>query len=125
MDEQDKRALIVFASFNPNGFIREKAVKLMQDFDATLPYILLRQNDWVLQVRQAASAACTYRLQRLSDGEILVALPYAEKLRWSSRGSHGEHITRFFEMLTAPEHLTQVLRYSIFSIKMDEYYLYA
>ncbi len=104
MDEQDKRVITIFASFNPNGFIRERAVKLMQDYHGTLPYILLRQNDWVLQVRQVASAAFKYRLKKLSDGEILAALPYAEKLKWSSRGSHGEYTDRFFEMLTAPEH---------------------
>ena len=40
MDEQDKRALTIFASFNPNGFIRERAVKLMQDYNGTLPYIM-------------------------------------------------------------------------------------
>jgi len=110
MDAQDRRALTVFASFNPNGFIRERAVKLMQEFDGTLPYIILRQNDWVLQVRQAASTAFAYRMQRLSDGEILAALPFAEKLKWSSRGSHGEYTSRFFEALTAPEHLPDLLK---------------
>ena len=109
MDEQDKRALTIFASFNPNGFIRERAVKLMQNYDGTLPYIILRQNDWVLQVRQAASVAFTYRLQRLSDGEILAALPFAEKLKWSSRGSRSEYTNRFFEVLTAPEHLADLM----------------
>jgi len=109
MDEQNKRAVTVFASFNPNGFIRERAVRLMRDYDGTLPYIILRQNDWVLQVRQAASAAFTYRLRRLSEGEILAALPFAEKLKWSSRGSHGEYTDRFFEVLTAPEHLTDLI----------------
>ncbi|MCL1982176.1 MAG: hypothetical protein FWG53_03650 [Clostridiales bacterium] len=110
MDIQDKRALTVFASFNPSGFIREQAVKLMQNYDGTLPYIILRQNDWVQQVLQAAGTAFTYRLQRLSDGEILAALPFAEKLKWSSRGSHGEYTTRFFEVLTAPEHLSDLLK---------------
>jgi hypothetical protein len=110
MDVQDRRALTIFASFNPNGFIRERAVKLMRDYDGTLPYILLRQNDWVLQVRQVASEAFTYRLQRLSDGEILAALPFAEKLKWSSCGSHGEYTDRFFEVLTAPEHLPDLLK---------------
>ena len=110
MEEQDKRALAVFASFNPSGFIRERAVKLMQDYDGTLPYILLRQNDWVLQVRQAANAAFEHRLQRLSGGEILAALPFAEKLKLSSRGSHGEYTRRFFEALTAPEQLTDLMK---------------
>ena len=110
MDTHDKRALTIFASFNPNGFIRERAVELMQGYNGTLPYIILRQNDWVLQVRQAANAAFTYRLNKLSDGEILAALPFAEKLKWSSRGSHGEYTNRFFSLLASPEHLPDLLK---------------
>ena len=104
MDTQDKRALIVFSSFNPNGYIREQAVKAMQDYDMTLPFIILRQNDWVLQVRQAASMAYAYRMQRLSGGELLAALPFAEKLNRGSRGAHDEFAGLFFTALTSPEH---------------------
>ena len=104
MDTQEKRALVVFSSFNPNGYIREQAVKLMQDYDKTLPFIILRQNDWVLQVRQAAIVAYTYRMQRLFDGELLAALPFAEKLNRGSRGAHDEFTKLFFSALTSSEH---------------------
>ena len=109
MDAQDKRALTIFASFNPNGFIREQAVKLLQSHDGTLPFIMLRLNDWVSQVRQAASTAFSYRLQRLSGGELLAALPFAEKLKWGGRGSHAEYTNSFFLLLTAPEHLPDLM----------------
>ncbi|MCL2349001.1 MAG: hypothetical protein FWC50_12180 [Planctomycetaceae bacterium] len=104
MSISERRAVIIFASFNPNGYIREKAVQMMKDYDGTLPYILLRQNDWVPQVREAASAAFTHRLQHLSDGEILDALPYADKLIRSTRGSHSEFTNRFFAVLAAKEY---------------------
>lgn len=104
MSYTERRAVIVFASFNPNGFIREKAVQLMKDYDNTLPYIMLRQNDWVAQVRQAASISFKEKLEKLNEGELLTALPYAEKLRWSSRGSHGEFTRLFFGKLTSAEH---------------------
>lgn len=104
MSVAERRAIIIFASFNPNGYIREKAVVMMKVYDNTLPYIILRQNDWVVQVRQAASRSFDERLQKLNEGELLIALPYAEKLKWSSRGSHGEYTKRFFQKLTSPEH---------------------
>ena len=104
MDDADRRAVCIFASFNPNGFIREKAVHMLQEFDGTLPYILLRLNDWVSQVRQTASAAFSFRLQRLSKGELLTALPFAEKLKGAGRGDHDVYIQRISSVLTAPEH---------------------
>lgn len=109
MSLSDYRAVTVFASFNPNGFIRESAVHMLKEYDGTLPYIILRQNDWVQQVRKAASAAFTYRLQRLSEGEIIAALPFAEKLKWSIHGSHGEYTNQFFSVLTAPEHTSDLM----------------
>ena len=109
MSYAERRAIIIFASFNPNGFIREKAVRLMKDYDNTLSYIILRQNDWVLQVRQAASESFDEKLQKLSSGELVKALPYAEKLKWSNRGSHGEYTKRFFERLTSIDHRSDLM----------------
>ena len=104
MNINDRRAVIVFASFNPNGFIREQAVRMMSEYSGTLPYIILRQNDWVIQVRQAAIKAFSERLRKPSTGEILIALPFVEKLRWSKRSSHEEYIKSFFDKLTSLEH---------------------
>jgi len=100
----ERRAIIIFASFNPNGFIREKALMMMKDYDNTLPFIILRLNDWVIQLRQAASKAFNEKMQKLNEGELLLALPFAEKLRWCNRGSNDECIRLFFEKLTSQEH---------------------
>jgi hypothetical protein len=109
MNVAERRAVIIFASFNPNGYIREKSVRLMKDIDGALPYIMLRQNDWVQQIRQAASRAFLYRLQRLSPGEMLAALPFAEKLKWSFRSSHDEYINHFLSVLSTPEHIQDLM----------------
>ena len=109
MSYTERRAVIVFASFNPNGFIREKAVLMMKDYDNTLPYIILRQNDWVLKVRQTASLSFNERLQKLSNGELLTSLPFAEKLKLSTRGSHGEYTKLFFDKLASPNHRADLM----------------
>jgi len=103
MDIAERRAVSIFASFNPNGFIREKAVHMMRDYEGTLPYIILRQNDWVEQVRKAASEALVYRLQHPSEGEVFAALPFVDKLKRSKRGSHDKSINLFYAALVASE----------------------
>ena len=87
MDEDERRAVIVFASFNPNGFIREQAMRMMKDCAGTLPFVILRQNDWVLQVRNAAEKIAEHRLSHLSPGELIAALPFVDILSRSKRVS--------------------------------------
>lgn len=109
MSVAERRAIVIFSSFNPNGFIREKAVIMMKDYENTLPFIFLRQNDWVREVRQTATFAFCEKMQKLNKGELLLALPYAEKLKWSSRGSHGEYTRLFLETLTSNEHRDELM----------------
>lgn len=85
MSETECRAVTVFASFNPNGFIRERAVRMMKDSVGTLAYIVLRQNDWVPQVREAALESAVYRLSHLSSGELVAALPFIDKVNRGER----------------------------------------
>ena len=80
MDADGRWAIIILASFSPNGYIRERALHMMANHEQALPYITLRLNDWVPQVRLAAVAAFKCRLAHLSDGELLSALPYVEKI---------------------------------------------
>ncbi|MDL2275941.1 hypothetical protein LJC22_07440 [Desulfosarcina sp. OttesenSCG-928-G10] len=109
MDSDERRAISIFASFNSNGFIREKAVQAMKNQGGTLAYIILRLNDWVSQVQQAASDAFAYRLQCLSEGELFSALTAAEKLKRSGRGSHHENINRFLIVLTSRAHAQDLM----------------
>lgn len=103
MNMAERCAVVLFASFNPNGFIREKAVRMMKDYDGTLPYIFLRLNDWVWQVRQAASDALPCRLLHPSAGELLAALPFADKLKRSVRDSHEKYTNQFYAVLAKSE----------------------
>ena len=104
MNEAERRAVIIFASFSPNGFIRERAVRLMKDYPGTLPFAILRQNDWVSQVRSAAAEAADYRLSHLSNRELINALPFADKLSRSGRTKTGNiYVNRIYTALTANE----------------------
>jgi len=104
MSKEERCAIIVFASFNPNGFIREEAVRMLKDYDGALPYIILRQNDWVEQVHQAAASSFDKRINCPAIGEIIDSLPYIERLNFGKRNSHQEKIKIFFNRLNSPEH---------------------
>ncbi|NLK95767.1 MAG: hypothetical protein GX275_11390 [Clostridiales bacterium] len=102
MSNYEKRAVIIFSSFNPNGYIREKAVKLLLNFQNTLPYITLRKNDWVLQVRQAAHLAFCKRIEEAEDMELLRTLPFLEKLRRSSGDAYVELSEIIYKKMSSP-----------------------
>ena len=102
MSKDARCAVIVFASFNPNGFIRERAVRMMKDYDGMLSFAILRLNDWVSQVQNAAIETVDYRLSNLAAGELIAALPFADKLSRSGRIRDANPcIKRIFATLTS------------------------
>ena len=104
MSVDERRAVTIFASFNPNGFIRERAVHMMKGYVGTLPFMLLRQNDWVSQVREAANETADYRLANLSEGELIAALPFADKISRSGRLQNKDlYVSRIYTTLILPE----------------------
>ena len=64
MSKDEQRAVLIFSSFNPNGYIREQALKLLVFYEETLPYLVLRLNDWVYNVRQTALTMFSKRIGR-------------------------------------------------------------
>lgn len=110
MNEDERRAVIVFASFNPNGFIRERAVRMMKDYAGTLQFAILRQNDWVSQVRKAADETVDYRLANLSERELISALPFADKFSRSGRSKCNDtYINRIYSVLTSRENERELI----------------
>ena len=79
------RAVLVFSTFHPNGYIREQAVAALGTDPRALAAVLLRCNDWVAQVRQAALESLKQLLDTADGAEIAAALPILEKLRRSGR----------------------------------------
>lgn len=78
----DGPGLLQLASFHPSGFVRAEAVRLLaeQPLAAALPCLLLRLNDWVLPVQQAARAAVGARLGPAAAAALLPCLALVEQL---------------------------------------------
>lgn len=102
MSMPERRSVIVFSSFHPNGYLRQQAIELMETYEMTLPFIILRLNDWVAQVRQAAAIALEKRLVDPAPGEMFAAIPFADKISRGGRSAHGVTLQQFTEALLRP-----------------------
>lgn len=96
LSPEECRAVLVFSTFHPNGYIREQAVAALGTDSQVLPAVLLRCNDWVAQVRQAALESLKCLLESADGAEIAAALPILEKLRRSSRCQLDDILPLFF-----------------------------
>ena len=102
MSNEEQRAILIFASFHPNGFIRERAVKMLSQYSGTLLYLVLRTNDWVAQVRQANKEAIKYKMEHLAEGELMAALPFFEKINLGKRSRQDYDTKEFYNKLLEP-----------------------
>lgn len=76
-------SLVQLALCHPSGFVREAAIRLSPPHAnrAELATLLLRTNDWVMQVRTAAHAAIRARLTAPQLPELIAVLPVIDSMR--------------------------------------------
>lgn len=85
LNDEEYYYFIILGSFHPNGYFRQKCIKQMATIDNTLPYIILRINDWVGMVQQEAYNAALNRIKNASLEELFQALPVMLKVKNSLR----------------------------------------
>ena len=71
-------------TFHPNGYFREACVRRLASDPESYMFLLLRLNDWVPEVRQAAKEACMDFSKMDFDG-LAAGLSALEKVRRSDR----------------------------------------
>lgn len=100
-------------SFNPNGFIREKAVRqLAKRFDGKeLPFILLRANDWVESVHNQAIAALQERLEGDYSRHFTNNLYLIKHLSTLGRYNHEGIQELIANVLCSPQYESELLNY--------------
>lgn len=83
-------AVLMLASMHSNGFVRERAVRLLagRRDGGELPYLLVRTNDWVTPVREAAEAAVRARLLAAYAAHFVRCLTLVDDLRRERRASN-------------------------------------
>jgi HEAT repeat protein len=109
--EASRTSVLGLVSFHRSGYVRERAVRLLAaaPAGAGLPYLLIRLNDWVANVRSAARQAVEKCLGAGSPGLLLGNLALVVRLADCRRTDHADLVGALLRRLTVPEYLPDLL----------------
>ena len=83
--DRDYFWILALGSFHPNGYYRQACLEEMAGYPGALPFLVLRLNDWVGQVRLAAARAVLTRLEICPLDELFMAMMALDKVKRSGR----------------------------------------
>lgn len=83
--DRDYFWVLALGSFHPNGYYRQACLEEMAGYPNALPFLVLRLNDWVGQVRLAAARAVSARLEICPLDELFMAMMALDKVKRSER----------------------------------------
>lgn len=83
--EQDYIFALVLGTFHPNGYFRERCLHQLKPYPDSLPFFILRMNDWVLTIRRAAACLAEKRAAICPLTELFLASQALLKVKWSGR----------------------------------------
>jgi len=94
-------SLLGMASFHQNGYVREAAINRLNMISggAELRFLILRLNDWVSNVRDAAYDAVGSRLRPEYGAAFVATLPLVARLERAGRADHAALIQAINDLL--------------------------
>lgn len=125
-----KRALLICGLSHPDGYFREQCLRRFSGLSYTLQFVLMRLNDWVPEVRCAASEVFAEQLKRKGIcSELISSMPFVEYVRRGERAhrdssfsmdAFDDTLLRHFEeysnaVLSAPKEI-RGLCYKVFTL---------
>lgn len=78
-------ATIKLGTFASNGYYRQHCMERLRDVEDSLPFLILRMNDWVVQIREEAYKLSQQRMRICGLYEFFLSLPILEKVKASER----------------------------------------
>lgn len=122
VDAQSRAAVLGLVSFHHNGYVRHEAVKLLSQVDTgyELPYLLIRQNDWVGVISDEAQSAVRKRLVPAYLPRFVRCLPLVVHLLSFTRRNLSPVVCKVVELLMRPEHdalLAEVVETSSLAVR--------
>lgn len=104
-------SLLGMASFHQSGYVREAAIKRLDTITsgAELPFLILRGNDWVSNVRDAAYEAISSRLRPEYARHFIANLTFVSRLEGAGRADHKALIQTINELLRSDECRAELL----------------
>jgi hypothetical protein len=84
-----------------SGHVREAAIRLLASIDdgGELPFLLIRVNDWVPQVRDAAKQAVLARVHSDYAAHFARHLPLIRRLQFQKREDHGDVLVPILHLM--------------------------
>lgn len=98
LNDAQYMAVLKLGTFHANGYYRQTCMEALSDGSQTLCYFVLRLNDWVKEIREAAFASACKRLETCDAQELFQAFPMCEKVKDSGR-RRTEHIQAVEELM--------------------------
>jgi len=94
------------ASFHRSGYVREAAIMSLDRTESggELPYLIVRLNDWVTPVAEAARAAVVRRIGAPWVAEWVRCLALVSRMKATTRRGHDDVIERAFALLRDERH---------------------
>lgn len=104
--------LLGLASFHESGYVREEAVHRLAGSTggAELPFLFIRLNDWVANVREAARLAVGLRLSPHYADSLVENLPLVARLGQAARADHSRVLEAVESLLKSADCRDALLR---------------
>lgn len=77
-------------TFASNGYYRQQCMEQLRDAEGSLPFLILRMNDWVAPIREKAYDLSRERMQGCGLYEFFQSLPMLEKVKNARRRSDAQ-----------------------------------
>lgn len=107
MPEEFRTIFLCLCTMAPNGFFREKALMALESFEdeTILPFVLLRLNDWVEQVRTQAKRIVGKTIAAANAHLFVVNYGLVEKARRAERSVNLEVCERVDDLLRTTDEI--------------------
>lgn len=83
--------LLRLGTFDCNGYFRQKCMEALQGQEGSLPFFILRLNDWVKPVQECAFQLIENQIKQCSFEELCIALAYFQRVEMAER-RNPEHM---------------------------------
>ncbi len=110
-DADESAWILGLATFHYSGYTREAAVKRLSTHEPrlSLPFLFLRLNDWVQQVRTAALNAIETVIDNGELVDLAHNLPHLGRLKLAGRADHSVLIRSVEEALLSEDRLSALM----------------
>ena len=139
-NDQHFISILIIGSIHLNGYYREKCLRLMSEYKYALPFVILRTNDWIENIRKTAEIIAFEMCDKCTAVDLINIMPYMIKVQKSLRRDNEkicvlynsiiEHIKKditekdLFEIAKSKDFYTKKYAYvMLFSQKILDCYL--